>query len=136
MKLRTLHLIATILIAAPFAAAVANPAQKGQAEYLQGLDALEAGKYNDAASAFSSAIDADEERVASWIARGVARALAENFTAAEKDINRAQRLEPANQEARLWLSAITNMKATFMKSGLIYQQATRDQYENAILDTS
>jgi tetratricopeptide (TPR) repeat protein len=139
MKLHTLHLIATLLIVASFLAAPfapAAPQQKGQPEYLQGLDALEAGKYSDAVTAFSAAIDADEERVAYWIARGVARALAQNFTAAEKDITRAQRLEPANQEARLWLSAITNMKGDFMQSGLIYQQATRDQYENAILDTS
>src|SRR5690242_10281899 len=70
---------------------------------LEGLDALEAGKYADAVAPFSAAIEADSEDHNLWVARGVAKALALNPDAAEKDLLRAQKLEPQDRHVSLWL---------------------------------
>ena len=66
----------------------------GTATYLEGLDALENGKWNDAVSAFSQSIKAEEENADYYTARGVAEALSEQLEPAQRDLERANRLRP------------------------------------------
>jgi tetratricopeptide (TPR) repeat protein len=90
------------------AASSARAGGEGEAAYLDGLDALEAGRYADAASAFTQAIQANDENHAYWQARGVARTLNEQFADALKDYQRAQKLKD-DEETRLWMAANYSM---------------------------
>src|SRR5687767_13046354 len=80
--------------------------REGLPAYLDGLDALEAGKFADAGAFMRKATDADGDNPHFVIARGVTFALQEKLKESEADLRRAQRLEPQNNEARLWLAAV------------------------------
>src|SRR4051812_33893934 len=109
----------------------------GTSDYLNGLDALSSAKWKHAESAFAKAIDADEENADYYIARGVAQALAEDPQRAEKDFQRALKLHPNYEEARLWLASAIDMQGDFMRSGGVYPPAQRDHpNENAVRDTA
>ena len=86
----------------------AKPSAKASAEYLAGLDALSAGKWADAAAAFTKAADADEDNAEYLTARGVARALAQQPADAIKDLQRSMRMRD-DWETKLWLGAAFNM---------------------------
>jgi Flp pilus assembly protein TadD len=124
-----------LLVAAvvPSPARAADPA--ALPPLLEGLDLLESGKYADAVAPFSRAIQADSEDHNLWIARGVAKGLAEKPDAAEKDFLRAQKLDPQDNHVRLWLQFCYNMKGDFQKASVTYVGASRDQYENLVIDT-
>jgi tetratricopeptide (TPR) repeat protein len=78
--------------------------------YLDGLDALAAGRYADAEKSFAKAIAADEENASYYQARGVARALAQNLDGAISDLQRAQRLgDAANWETKAWIGVVSKM---------------------------
>jgi Tfp pilus assembly protein PilF len=81
-----------------------TPSAAALPAYLDGLDALAAGKYAAAADAFSKVIDADEENPAGHLARGVARTLNQQFREAAADFRRANRLagSRADWEYRGW----------------------------------
>jgi len=96
-------LVGLLLLAA--APCLAAPPSEGSAAYLEGLDALAAAKWSDAAAAFGKAARADEENADYYAARGVAQVLAEQFAKALPDLQRAQRLNPDLWEAKLWICA-------------------------------
>jgi tetratricopeptide (TPR) repeat protein len=103
-----LALLAVILsyLAAPPPAAGQNT---GAAEYVRGLEALEAGAYTSAAGSFTGAIQGDGDNADYYLARGVAYTLAEQFPAAVADLERAQALRPSHRETRLWLLSAHQM---------------------------
>ncbi len=101
--------------------------------YLAGLDALEAGKFIDAAGQFEKAIDEDDENADFRIAYGVALTLAEKLPEAEKALNRAIKLSNNADEARLWLATALAMQGNFDKGTEIYPFAiARNEYVNNI----
>ncbi len=81
--------------------------------YADGLDALNEGRWSDAGSAFSRALDVSGDDPEIVLARGVALTLAEDFPRALKDLERAQRLGMRGRESQLW------MYATEAMSGII-----------------
>jgi Flp pilus assembly protein TadD len=81
-----------------------KPAPAGVSEYAQGLDAIESGKCAEAIEPLSAAIDADEENARYFAARGVARLLAQQVPAGIKDLERATRLDPTNDDTKRMLS--------------------------------
>jgi len=112
------------------AAQAANEQAAGA--YLDGLDALAAGKYAEAVKAFGKAIAADEENAACYQARGVARALAENFPGALADFQRAQRLGDAGSwETKAWTSVANKMNGN-IEAGFSPGMAPRAEVEYAI----
>ena len=74
--------------------------------YAEGLDALNAGRWPDAVSAFSRALEQSGDDPDIVLARGVANTLAEDFPRALKDLDRAKRLglEGGRPSSGLWAS--------------------------------
>ena len=82
---------------------------KAAPPYMEGLDALNEGRWPDAVSAFSRALDVSGDDPDIVLARGVANTLAEDFPRALKDLERAQRLGLRGREAQLWIYATEAM---------------------------
>ena len=100
--------------------------------YLDGLDALAAGKYAEAEKAFAKAIAADEENAAYWQARGVARTLAQDFPGALTDLQRAQRLGDASDwETKAWIGVANKMNG-HPEAGFSPGLAPRAEVEYAV----
>ncbi len=99
--LLVLALVATpsLLSSTPSVAAVPS---KAAAPYIEGLDALNEGRWSDAVSAFSRALDLSGDDPDIVLARGVANTLAEEFPRALKDFDRAKRLGYRGREPELW----------------------------------
>jgi Flp pilus assembly protein TadD len=71
-------------------AAAPPPLTPALAAYLAGLDALTQGKFNDAAAAFSRALETAGDDPTFVPARGVALTLGEQFPQALRDLERAR----------------------------------------------
>lgn len=98
--------------------------------YLEGLDSLEAGRWNDAVAAFGKAIDAAEnDDPALHRARGVAHVLAERPADAVRDLKRALQLRAGDKEARAWLGLAQRMAGDFGNAAATFPEATNDSYE-------
>lgn len=108
LRIRLILLLAVYcLLGAPiFAAAVPS---KSLTPYIEGLDALNEGRWSNAVSAFSRALDQSGDDPDIVLARGVAQTLAEDFPRAQKDLSRAERLGLKGREAQLWLYATEAM---------------------------
>ena len=90
-------------------AATAQKSGAGALDYVDGLEALDAGDYRRAIESFTRAVAADGDSADYHLARGVARTLAEEFPAAVADLERAQRLRPNSRETSLWLKSAHQM---------------------------
>jgi Tfp pilus assembly protein PilF len=75
---------------------------KSASPYMEGLDALNEGRWSDAATAFSRALEQSGDDPDIVLARGVANTLAEDFSKALKDLQRAERLGYRGREPELW----------------------------------
>ncbi|HMO91820.1 MAG TPA: tetratricopeptide repeat protein [Pirellulaceae bacterium] len=104
--------------------------------YIQGLELLRKGNWKEAAEALTRAIESDDEQADYYLARGVANTLAEDFTAAEKDLARADRLRPNHAPTRLWRASVVAMQGELFEDTKIFPAATRDPYETAVRETS
>jgi tetratricopeptide (TPR) repeat protein len=91
------------------ASAFAALSQQTLAPYAEGLDAMNEGRWPDAVSAFSRALEVSGDDPDIVLARGVARTLAEDFPRALKDLERAQRLGLKGREPQLWIYATEAM---------------------------
>lgn len=80
--------------------------------YMKGLDALNEGRWSDAASAFSRALDQSGDDPDIVLARGVARTLSEDFPNALKDFQRVERLGYKGREPELWTYVAEAMSGT------------------------
>jgi len=87
---------------------------KAASLYMEGLDALNDGRWPDAAAAFSRALDQSGDDPDIVLARGVAKTLAEDFPRAQKDLERAQRLGSRGREAQLWIWATEAMSGNIL----------------------
>ncbi len=100
--------------------------------YLDGLDALAAGQYAEAEKALAKAIAADEENTACYQARGVARTLAENFSGALADFQRALRLgDTSGWETKAWIGVANKMNGN-PEAGFAPGMAPRAEAEYAL----
>lgn len=77
--------------------------------YIDGLDALNEGRWPEAVAAFSRALEVNGDDPTFVLARGVAQVLTEQFAPALKDLERAQRLGLRGREATLWIYAAEAM---------------------------
>lgn len=103
------------------------------AAYLAGLDALSTAAWQPAIDAFSAAIAADSgDTPAYYQARGVAHTLAEKFQPAIADLRRANQLDPADTESRIWWAAAVGMTGGQLQSMNIYPQSARNTYVSFI----
>lgn len=100
--------------------------------YIAGLDALEQGKWADAAEQLTAALRAEPENADFFTARGVAYALGERLSDAKKDLDRANRLRPNQPATNLWLATVVAMQGDFSKAAEIFPYATLDPYESAV----
>ncbi|MGQ0812359.1 MAG: tetratricopeptide repeat protein [Nitrospiraceae bacterium] len=92
-----------IFLSAPsIVAPLPQSGDSGLVQYAEGLDALSQGRWTDAASAFSQALESSGDDPTIVLARGVANTLAEDFPRALKDLERARRLGLKSREADLW----------------------------------
>lgn len=85
------------------------PPARGASDYVDGIDALEAGDWKRAVASLTRALQADGDNADYLRARGVAYTLAENFPEDLADLQRALKLRPGDREARLWLAAAYRM---------------------------
>ena len=98
---RLIFVLATAcLLGATVAVAALSP--KALNPYVEGLDALNEGRWPDAVSAFSRALEQSGDDPDIVLARGVANTLAEDFPRALKDLERATRLGLRGREPELW----------------------------------
>lgn len=105
--------IATIGLLFPYSSLAAIPSNAA-APYVEGLDALNEGRWPDAVAAFNRALDAAGDDPDIVLARGVANTLAEDFPRAQKDLERAQRLGHQGREAQLWIWATEAMSGIIL----------------------
>ena len=131
--MRPARAVALLILFLTTSAGALDPAAR--LPMVEGLDALESARYADATAAFSRAIEADSEDDVVFLARAVSKALAEDPVGAEKDLLRAQKLNPQDKHVRLWLAFTYMQRGDFMKSSMTYPAATRDPYENLVSDT-
>jgi predicted Zn-dependent protease len=103
-----LVLFAAICLVAPTHSVAAIPSN-ATAPYVDGLDALNEGRWPDAADAFAKALDAAGDNPDIVLARGVANILAEDFPRALKDLDRAKRLGYRGREPDLWIYVMEAM---------------------------
>ena len=73
------------------------------------------GRWPDAVAAFSRTLESSGDDPTVVLARGVARALAENFPPALKDLERARRLGLKGREALLWTYVVEAMSGIVSK---------------------
>lgn len=109
-----IFLTACYLLHAPVTAAAFS--SKSLPPYIEGLDALNEGRWPEAVAAFSRALDQSGDDPDIVLARGVAQTLAEDFPRAQKDLSRAQRLGLAGREAQLWIYATEAMSGIILVS--------------------
>jgi tetratricopeptide (TPR) repeat protein len=93
--------LASMCLLSPVSA-VADIQTIAAAPYIEGLDALNEGRWADAVAALTKALDAAGDNSDIVLARGVANTLAEDFTKALKDLERAKRLGYRGREPELW----------------------------------
>jgi Tfp pilus assembly protein PilF len=84
------------------ALSVAAVPSSAAAPYVEGLDALNEGHWPEAATAFTRALDKAGDNPDLVLAHGVASVLAEDFSRALKDLERATRLGYRGREPELW----------------------------------
>jgi tetratricopeptide (TPR) repeat protein len=92
------------LAAALFFTAAAR-AQEAQSRFVEGLQLLASGKFEQAAEAFGKAVDADAKVAAYHLDRAVALMLLERGADAKRSLARAAELEPKNGDVQVWSHA-------------------------------
>ncbi|MEO8376140.1 MAG: tetratricopeptide repeat protein, partial [Candidatus Sumerlaeota bacterium] len=92
------------------------------AAYVEGLDAMSAAKWKEAIADFDKALHADSENPAYFTARGVAKTLAEDFPAAQKDLDRSLRLRPNDKETKMWRAVSERLADWYamVETGILY----------------
>lgn len=100
-SLAILVLSAMCLLSTSFSDAAISP--KATTLYVDGLDALNEGRWPDAVAVFTKALDAAGDNSDIVLARGVASTLAERFPQALKDLQRTETLGFPGREPELWL---------------------------------
>ena len=93
----------------PWSSQLPPPAAPPLVAYLDGLDALMQGRWPDAVAGLSRALEANGDDPTFVLARGVASALAGDFTPALNDFARARKLGLRGREAELWTYAAEAM---------------------------
>lgn len=103
--------------------------------YAEGLDLIAAGRFPDAVNPLTRAIELEEENAEYLLARGVALLLAEKVSAGRKDLERAYRLEPANDDVRRMLAFSVRLEGDEMTAPKYYSHVSTDPYDQFLLKT-
>jgi len=101
----------TIFLLAPPPASAAIPSDAA-APYIDGLDALNEGRWSDAVAALTKALAAAGDNPDILLARGVASTLSKDFPSALKDLQRVGRLGYKGREPELWTYVAEAMSGT------------------------
>jgi tetratricopeptide (TPR) repeat protein len=110
------RLAIAVLLALLAFLAPARADQAGAADYLAGLEAMEAARWAEALAAFGRAVSADDQSADFRTARGAASTLSEDFAGAIKDLERSLRLRPEDKETKVWLAAALRMSGEIEKA--------------------
>jgi tetratricopeptide (TPR) repeat protein len=78
----------------------------GDADFLPGLDAMEAGQWPQAAESFGKAVATDDEAGNYRLMRGVALLLAGDAKTAQTELTRAYRLNPKDVLTKRWTAGV------------------------------
>ncbi|MGE3151118.1 MAG: tetratricopeptide repeat protein [Nitrospiraceae bacterium] len=105
----TLWVTAFLLPSTPAGATIPSNAA---VPYVDGLDALNDGRWRDAVAVLTKALDVAGDNPDILFARGVASTLAEDFPNALKDLQRAGRLGYPGREPELWTYVAEAMSGT------------------------
>jgi len=103
----------------PIAAPDPNQPTKASAA-IAAAELIDAGKYEQAIEAYTKALEADPENSSLFMGRGVAATLARMYKPAISDLERAQRLNPQNREAKLWQAAALQMSGDGRAASMLY----------------
>ena len=127
-SLRFFYLISILATTSLFGTVPSALALSSQAvgPYAEGLDALNGGRWHDAVSAFSRALDQSGDDPDIVLARGVANTLAEDFPRALKDLERAKRLGLRGREPELWIYVTEAMSGIIVNKDHALGGAPRD----------
>ena len=106
------------------------------ADYLAGVEAMERADWKTAIEALDRAVAKDSENTRAYVARGAALVLSEQPAAAQKDLERALRLSPQDNEARLWMASAIAMQGDFDNDSTYFPDATNDPYETLVRRTT
>ena len=88
--------------------------------YIEGIEALNRADFGHAVQALTQAINSDGDNASYRRARGVAYTLSESFADGIADLERAQRLDPNDMEARLWAAAAYRMSGDVAKGASLF----------------
>ena len=106
-------------------------AQSEREYYRKGLGLLDAGKYSEAISAFSTAIKLDDGNADAYAERGRAYCELKDYEKAIADLNQALRLDPDNAEAYENRGNSWDEKGDHNKAIIDFNQALRLDPRNA-----
>ncbi|MDR3638603.1 MAG: tetratricopeptide repeat protein [Isosphaeraceae bacterium] len=110
-------------------------AADGVLSYVDGLDAIEAGRFADALAPLGAAIEAEEENPSYYAARGTAYLLGEKVAEGMKDLTRATRLDPNHKDARRMLSFGFRMRGDERRAAEVYPHYSNDDWDRFLLET-
>lgn len=108
-----LTVFTTIVLLVPDVSMATVPSNAA-APYVEGLDALNEGRWSDASAAFTKALDTAADHPDIVLARGIANTLAEDFPKALKDLERAKRLGYRGREPDLWIYVAEAMSGVIL----------------------
>lgn len=94
------RILLTLLLSVP--AWAQQPGGMSFPNYVDGLERLDEGDWKGADEEFTKAIERDVANPSAFLARAVARALAERLPEAQADVEQAFRIAPEDPETRCW----------------------------------
>src|SRR5579871_3718219 len=106
--------------APPTTGGLETPQSKAARDYLSGMQALERADFKGAVAALTQAIENDPDNEEYVCARGVAETLSEDFPSALRDLKRADKLNPRDADARLWLATAYRMSGDAWQGSLLF----------------
>ncbi|MCC6547878.1 tetratricopeptide repeat protein [Candidatus Sumerlaeota bacterium] len=120
----------TVLFALTLAARSPAQVSPALAAYVDGLNHMQAAEWKQAVASFDQALQADSENAAYFTARGVAKTLAEDFPAAQKDFDRSLRLRPNDKETRMWQAVAERLSNWYamVETGVLYDDNCPREY--------
>jgi predicted Zn-dependent protease len=111
------------------------PQAPAVAAYAQGLDLIERGRFAEAITPLTQAVDGDEENADYLLARGVALILSEKITEGRKDLERAYRLRPKDTDTRRMLAFALRLQGDELGAPRYYSNGSTDPYDEFLLKT-
>lgn len=103
--------------------------------FAEGLDLLQSGRFAAAVAPLSRAVDEEEENADYLLARGVAQLLAEKVAPGRKDLERAFRLKPKDDDVRRMLAFALRLEGDQLNAPRYYSHASTDPHDQFLRKT-